>query len=109
MSERAPEGIEGQDGSAGAIKGNRGHGQKITARGLLAMLAEQNYKCALTGRELSPQTAALDHKVPLSSGGDNTLANVQVVHKDANQAKSAMSHDAFIAICREVVRYADSQ
>lgn len=81
----------------------------ITAKGLRRLLEEQSYRCALTGRELTPDVATVDHKHPLSDGGTNTLDNVQIVHCDVNQAKGAMSQEAFLAMCREVVQVADAK
>ena len=75
----------------------------ITARALLSLLESQDYRCALTGRELTPETAALDHRTPLSRGGPNTISNCQVVHEQANAAKATMTHEEFVALCREVV------
>jgi phenylalanyl-tRNA synthetase beta subunit len=36
---------------------------------LREILDRQNYKCALTGRPLTPDNCAMDHIVPLSRGG----------------------------------------
>jgi CRISPR/Cas system Type II protein with McrA/HNH and RuvC-like nuclease domain len=88
--------------------GTNGHGErlgsspKITAVQLLAKLESQQMRCALTGRELSPEFAAPDHIVPLSRGGKNVIANIQIVHSDANRAKHGMMEADFIALCREV-------
>jgi len=94
------------NGSAGQTK-KQNHGQqeedgRPTAAALLEMLDRQEFKCALTGRSLTPQTASVDHIDPLSAGGENLISNIHIVHCDVNQAKGAMSLSDFVAMCKEV-------
>ena len=79
--------------------------RKATANKLMALIESQSYKCALTGQELTPETSHLDHKIPLSRGGDNSLGNLQWVHKDVNKAKGDMTNNEFAAMCRSIVRH----
>ena len=79
-----------------------------TSQEILKLVDAQGYKCALTGWALEPATAVLDHVVPLSQGGANTIDNLQVVHSKANAAKGVMSQDDFIALCRAVVAHAST-
>jgi 5-methylcytosine-specific restriction endonuclease McrA len=81
--------------------------QKITVARLRRLLEKQAYKCNLTGRELTPDTAAADHIKPLSSGGKNEMSNMQILHVDVNRAKGTMSRREFVDLCREVVKHAD--
>lgn len=62
---------------------------KVTKVGILAKVEAQGFKCALTGRDLKPETASLDHIRPLGRGGENTLENAWVLHREVNQAKDA--------------------
>jgi 5-methylcytosine-specific restriction endonuclease McrA len=73
---------------------------------VLQLLEWQGYRCALTGRPLTPDTASLDHVVPVRNGGEHRIENVQVLHKDVNRAKSTMTNEEFVQLCREVVEYA---
>ena len=75
---------------------------------MLRLLERQRYRCALTGRRLTPQTAALDHIVPIRRGGEHAIENTQVLHKDVNRAKGALTSEEFLAVCREVIRWSDS-
>ena len=80
-----------------------------TAKVLLKLMEaagcrEGEMRCALTGRVLTPETVSLDHIVPLSRGGGSTLDNIQFVTREANQAKSTMSQEEFIELCRDVVK-----
>ncbi len=80
----------------------------VSTENVLRLLEHQRYRCALTGRSLTPQTAALDHIVPVRFGGEHLIENAQVLHKDVNRAKGSLTSDEFIGLCREVVRWFDS-
>jgi 5-methylcytosine-specific restriction endonuclease McrA len=78
----------------------------LNVRNVLRLVEDQQFCCALTGRPLTPDLAALDHKVPVSRGGEHHIENAQVLHKDVNRAKGVMTNEEFIALCREVVAHA---
>ncbi len=82
-------------------------GRAITKRDVLDLLETQTYCCALTGWELTPHTASLDHRLPVSRGGQHTVANAQVLHEDVNRAKGTLTNEEFIELCRAVVQHAD--
>jgi hypothetical protein len=72
----------------------------------IAKLVEsQEYRCALSGMELDPATAQLDHKYPVTLGGDHSIGNLQVVNKEINRAKGAMTNEDFIGMCRRVTAW----
>ena len=75
---------------------------------VLNLLRKQNYRCALSGRQLTPDSAALDHILPISRGGEHHIKNAQILHKDVNRAKGTLTNEEFLAMCREVVAWADS-
>ena len=74
---------------------------------VLRLLECQQYRCALTGRRLTPQTAALDHVVPVRRAGEHVIDNTQILHKDVNRAKGSLTSEEFVGMCREVVRWCD--
>lgn len=80
----------------------------VTSGNVLRLLEWQQHRCALTGRPLTPETASLDHIVPVSCGGEHVLENAQVLHKDVNRAKTTMSNEEFIELCTEVVDHASA-
>lgn len=82
-------------------------GRAISKRDVLDLLESQAYCCALTGWELTPHTASLDHRLPVSRGGEHTVANAQVLHEDVNRAKGTLTNEEFITLCRAVVQHAD--
>ena len=65
-----------------------------------------NPKCYLTGKEIDlskSRSYSLDHIVPRSKGGDNSLDNCGLSCREANQAKSDLSLGDFISLCQSVV------
>ncbi len=57
----------------------------------MQVLKESNFKCVYCGK--SPATDAnvelhIDHIIPFSKGGDNSLSNLQALCRDCNLGKS---------------------
>lgn len=77
----------------------------VSTANVLQLLRHQEYRCALTGRKLTPSTAALDHIVPVKRGGEHTIDNSQILHKDVNRAKGSLTAEEFIGLCREVATW----
>lgn len=69
---------------------------------LRRLIEDQGYRCALTGAALTPETASVDHVIPLADGGKNFIENLQIVRCDINAAKGTMSRDAFVRMCCDV-------
>jgi CRISPR/Cas system Type II protein with McrA/HNH and RuvC-like nuclease domain len=64
--------------------------------------------CYLTGRNidlLNSKSFHLDHIIPISKGGDNSLKNCGLTCKEANMAKAALSLPEFLNLCAEILRY----
>ena len=79
---------------------------KVSSATLKTILEIQGYKCALSGKRLTPEIAALDHKIPLSRGGTNDASNLQWLDSEVNKAKGTMDCQEFIAMCKMVARQA---
>jgi 5-methylcytosine-specific restriction endonuclease McrA len=72
------------------------------------LLEKFNGTCYLTGRPVDITKSAeyqLDHIVPRSKGGPDTLDNCEFACKDANFAKSNLSLDEFKQLCLDVVNH----
>jgi len=91
------------------IPSPRNRGGDVTSSAIRKLVQDQGYRCALSGRSLTPDVAVVDHKVPLSRGGENVMDNLDVVHFRVNTAKGTMTTDEFVAMCIEVARYAGRQ
>jgi len=64
-----------------------------TAPELMRLLKAQDYRCALTGEKLTPNTAELDHKTPKSKGGKDVVENLQWLDRDVNRMKGKLRLD----------------
>lgn len=70
-------------------------------------LIDSAKNCYLSGRPLDLENSRsyhLDHIIPQSKGGKNTLKNLGVACKEANMAKSDMLVDDFIQLCVDVCK-----
>ena len=81
-----------------------GRHQSLTSKSLREKLECQQYKCALTGIDLTPSLSSLDHINPRVLGGDNGIDNVQVVLPAINRAKGTMTQEQFVSMCHAVSR-----
>lgn len=80
---------------------------KVTAKSILEKLQITD-KCELTGRIIDIENTSswhLDHIVPFSRGGSNTLDNCRIVCKEANVAKSDLLDEEFIQLCKDVLAH----
>ena len=67
---------------------------------------ERNPYCYLTGDKLDlsdSQTWSLDHVIPRSKGGDNSLDNCGLATKTANQMKGDQTYVEFVQNCVKVI------
>lgn len=75
----------------------------LTADELQELWNKQKGVCALTGRKLD-KDAEIDHIVPISRGGDNSINNSRWLCRQANQAKHSLTDDEFFRLCSEVAK-----
>lgn len=64
--------------------------------------------CYLTGRPIDlndPKTFHLDHIIPVSRSGNNSIDNLALACKEANIAKSNLLNEEFIELCLDVVKH----
>jgi len=72
---------------------------------LMSKWKSQNGLCALSGRKLDRQ-AHIDHILPVSRGGTNEASNLQWLDPMINQAKSNMTDQEFLDMCKQVINWA---
>jgi 5-methylcytosine-specific restriction endonuclease McrA len=70
----------------------------------MAAFESQGGLCPYTGRALTYGTAEIDHVAPRWLHGKDALVaeNIVWVHPDVNRAKSGLTHEEFIALCRDI-------
>jgi hypothetical protein len=86
------------------LAGPKSVASSVTSTSLMTTLVRQDYRCAISGVPITPQTAALDHKVSIADGGEHEIDNVWFVHRDVNAAKGSMSLSAFVEMCARVAK-----
>ena len=77
----------------------------FTAQQLLDKIGS-NPVCYLTGQPIDlnkSRSYHLDHIMPKSRGGDDSLANCQIACREANQAKGDLLVEEFLALCKLVI------
>ena len=79
--------------------------KKANSKQLLELIESQQYRCALSGIELTPDSAALDHIEPLSNGGTDEVENLQWLHEEVNRMKGTKNNKQFLALVKKVARW----
>lgn len=79
--------------------------RRVTRSELMTILERQSFRCALSGIQLTPETACADHVRSLAEGGTDAADNCQVLDVQVNRAKGTMSSEEFVALCCEVADY----
>lgn len=74
----------------------------------IVRLIEETPFCYLTGDKLDLNNLggiSLDHKIPVSRGGDNSIKNLGLCSVLTNRSKTDMTHDEYIQHCLKVVKH----
>ncbi|MDH5657449.1 MAG: HNH endonuclease [Spirochaetia bacterium] len=69
------------------------------------LLESQEYRCALTGRELKPENTTAEHIVPLRMGGRHELKNIYLIDQNVSRLKRYLSEEEVIRAAADIVRY----
>ena len=81
--------------------------EKFSKNEVLAKFGD-NPICYLTGRPIDfnkPRTYSLDHVVPVSKGGQFTLANMGLTCKEANKAKDDLAIEELLKLCVDILTH----
>ena len=70
---------------------------QITPEQWRGLLKRHHFLCFYCGTHLLPVNRTLDHKVPLSRGGTNTIGNVVPACRSCNQRKTRLTVEEFLA------------
>lgn len=85
--------------------GNKSMKLEFTMQDVINKFGE-NPKCYLTGEQIDlnkPSTYQFDHIIPKSRGGNNSLENLGICTKKANQCKYNQTPDELLHFCLQVV------
>jgi len=67
------------------------------------LLESQGYKCALTGRELTPENTIAEHIVPLRQGGQHEFENIYLVEKVVSKLKRFTTEQEIVRLAVEII------
>lgn len=73
------------------------------------LLEKQDYKCALSGRELRPENTRATHATPLRKDGGHTLENIILVDDDVDLLKKNKSVREAVDIAADIIATAGKQ
>lgn len=83
----------------------RGRTERITYMDLYKLAKKQKCRCALTGDKLCRDNISVDHIIPISKGGNNTIENIRLICFDVNIIKNSLLDSDFFTICKKIVNY----
>lgn len=90
-------------------RGSKRDKQSTTSFGYKDVISKngENTVCYLTGRPINlfVDDFQFDHIIPASKGGSNELDNLGITCKAANMAKSDLSVDELLDLCKEIITY----
>lgn len=74
---------------------------------VIEKLGGTKVNCYLTGTpiDIEKDDYCLDHIIPVSKGGTNDLSNLGITIPSVNYAKSDLTVDEFISLCKSVLEY----
>ena len=68
------------------------------------MLDKQEYKCPLTGRELTPENTTAEHITPLRKGGLHIKDNIYLIDKETSKIKRYLTEVELINLAIDIVK-----
>jgi 5-methylcytosine-specific restriction endonuclease McrA len=78
---------------------------QVTPEQWQLLLKRHRFSCFYCGTKLQPANRTLDHKIPLSRGGRNTINNVVPACRPCNQRKMRMTTKEFLARIKRIQKF----
>ena len=78
---------------------------KFFAKSFWALMKEQNYKCALTGRELTPDNTEVELREPFRERGRTEIDNHYIVVRDLAYTARHVKEEAIVQLAAEIIQY----
>ena len=82
---------------------------KFSAKDFYALLDQQQYRCCLSGRELTPENTDAEHILPLEHGGQHLPDNICLLVREAARLKRHLTEDAVIQLCFDILKTRGSE
>jgi hypothetical protein len=78
---------------------------KFFAKNFWEMMQEQDYKCALTGRELTPDNTEVELREPFRERGRTEIDNHYIIVRDLAYTARHVKEDAIVQLAAEIIQY----
>ena len=78
---------------------------KFFAKNFWEMMKEQDYKCALTGRELTPDNTEVELREPFLERGRTEIDNHYIVVRDLAYTARHVKEKAIIQLAADIIQY----
>lgn len=80
------------------------NGTKVTGAQLENLRNKQGGKCYYSGATLTLKNVSLDHRQPLSRGGEHCMENVVLCTRQINRMKGQMTEQEFLSVCLSIAK-----
>ncbi len=78
---------------------------KFFAKNFWSLMKDQDYKCALTGRELTPDNTEVELREPFRERGRTELDNHYIVVRDLAYTARHVKEDAIVQLAAEIIQF----
>ncbi|MBR32329.1 MAG: hypothetical protein CMN77_13570 [Spirochaetaceae bacterium] len=75
------------------------------AKDFYELLERQEERCALTGRQLTPENCTAIHRTPLRRGGTHDLSNICLVVEEIAQLKRSLLDEELYSLCEDLLAH----
>lgn len=76
---------------------------KMRTADFYQLLKNQDYRCALSGEDLTPESTCLARKVPLQNGGHHEFTNTYLVHRSVHPLTKHCSQAEIFELCQKII------
>ena len=84
---------------------SRGEPIKFFAKHFWAMMKDQKYRCALTGRELTPDNTEVELREPFLERGRTEIRNHYIVVRDLSYTARHATEEAIVELAADIIRF----
>ncbi|TGL76902.1 HNH endonuclease [Leptospira jelokensis] len=76
---------------------------KLRAGHIRKLLNDQNFRCFISGLELTYENVEIEHIIPLSKGGKHELTNLCLIDKSLKELKRFKTKEEIIKLCKIIL------
>ncbi|GBF44517.1 HNH endonuclease [Leptospira ellinghausenii] len=76
---------------------------KLRAGHIRTLLHNQNFKCYVSGMELTYDNIEIEHIIPLTMGGEHSFENLCLVDRSLKELKRFKTKEEIIELCKIIL------